>query len=384
MVLVRVYSTKNCPYCRMTKAFLEKYNVPYEDIDVGENKEAARELVEKSGQFGVPVILWEDEVIVGFDAEKLNRLVGKEATSGDFDVLIIGAGPAGLTAAMYCARKSLTTAVVSADIGGQALWSWSIDNYMGYRMITGEELMKRFEEQVKELPIHLEVDRVVSVEKAANRYRAETVSGKSITTTSLILATGKRPRTLGLENEDAYIGRGVSVCSTCDGPLYKGKRIAVVGGGNSALQTAIEMSGIATWVYLIVRSKIRADEIVQEVCEKKENITILLHSEVINLHGTPLLTAITVKDREGGIETKIDVDGLFLEIGLLPNTEFLDDFVEMNETREVVVDENCHTNLPGVYAAGDATSIHGKQVIIAAGEGAKAALEAYDYVMKHP
>ena len=384
MVLVKVYSTKNCPYCRMTKAFLEKYNVPFEDVDVGENKEAARELVEKSGQFGVPVILWEDEVIVGFDAEKLNRLVGKEATSGDFDVLIIGAGPAGLTAAMYCARKSLTTAVVSADIGGQALWSWSIDNYMGYRMITGEELMKRFEEQVKELPIHLEVDRVVSVEKAANRYRAETVSGKSITATSLILATGKRPRTLGLPNEDDYIGRGVSVCSTCDGPLYKGKRIAVVGGGNSALQTAIEMSRIATWVYLIVRSRIRADEIVQEVCEKKENITILLHSEVTKLHGTPLLTAITVKDREGGIETKIDVDGLFLEIGLLPNTEFLDDFVEVNETREVVVDENCHTNLPGVYAAGDATSIHGKQVIIAAGEGAKAALEAYDYVMKHP
>ncbi len=368
----------------MTKAFLEKYNVPFEDVDVGENKEAARELVEKSGQFGVPVILWEDEVIVGFDAEKLNRLVGKEATSGDFDVLIIGAGPAGLTAAMYCARKSLTTAVVSADIGGQALWSWSIDNYMGYRMITGEELMKRFEEQVKELPIHLEVDRVVSVEKAANRYRAETASGKSITATSLILATGKRPRTLGLPNEDDYIGRGVSVCSTCDGPLYKGKRIAVVGGGNSALQTAIEMSGIATWVYLIVRSRIRADEIVQEVCEKKENITILLHSEVTKLHGTPLLTAITVRDREGGIETKIDVDGLFLEIGLLPNTEFLDDFVEVNETREVVVDENCHTNLPGVYAAGDATSIHGKQVIIAAGEGAKAALEAYDYVMKHP
>ncbi len=382
MVLVKVYSTKHCPYCRMTKAFLDKHGIPYEDIDVGEDTKAAKELVEKSGQFGVPVIVWGDEVIVGFDAERLNRLAGAETAGEEFDVVIIGAGPAGLTAAMYCARKSLTTAVVSEDIGGQALWSWSIDNYMGYRMVTGEELMKKFEEQVKELPIHLEIDRVQSVEEAGDRFQCSMASGKAIFATCLILATGKRPRTLGLEHEDTYIGQGVSVCSTCDGPLYKGKRVAVVGGGNSALQTAIEMSGIATWVYLIVRSTIRADEIFQEIAEKKENITVLLHSEVIDLHGKPLLSAITVKNRESGKEIKMDVDGLFLEIGLLPNTEFLDEFVELNEMREVVVDQNCHTSRPGVYAAGDATSIHGKQVIIAAGEGAKAALEAHEYVMK--
>jgi Alkyl hydroperoxide reductase, large subunit len=133
----------------MTKAFLEKHGIPYINIDVGSDKEAAERMVDISGQYGVPVTTWGDEVIVGFDSEKLHALVGKEVVGGEFDVVIIGAGPAGLTAAMYCSRKSLATALISEDIGGQALWSWSIDNYMGYRMVTGEDLMKKFEEQVK-------------------------------------------------------------------------------------------------------------------------------------------------------------------------------------------------------------------------------------------
>jgi alkyl hydroperoxide reductase subunit F len=382
MVGVTVYSTKNCPYCRMTKAFLDKHGIPYLDIDVGSDREAAKKMVEISGQFGVPVTVWGDEVIVGFDSEKLNELAGKDEVGGEFDVVIIGAGPAGLTAAMYCARKALATAIVSEDIGGQALWSWSIDNYMGYRMVTGEDLMKRFEEQVKELPIALQLDRVTAVKKNNSTFTLETITGKSIQAKSLIIATGKHPRTLGISEEDAYIGHGVSVCSTCDGPLYKGKKVGVVGGGNSAFQAAIGMSRIAQWVYLIVRKSVKADSVLQKRLDNIANITLIVNTDVISYHGKPFLNAITIRDRETGNETKIDIDGLFLEIGLLPNTDFLGDLIQKNELNEIIVDHNCHTSMEGVFAAGDVTHINGKQIIIAAGEGAKAALEAHDYVLK--
>jgi alkyl hydroperoxide reductase subunit F len=382
MVGVTVYSTKNCPYCRMTKAFLEKHGIKYVDIDVGSDREAAKKLVDISGQFGVPVTVWGDDVVVGFNSEKLHELAGKEAGGGAFDVVIIGAGPAGLTAAMYCARKSLATAVVSEDIGGQALWSWSVDNYMGYRMVTGEDLMKKFEEQIKELPIHLQLDRVTSVRKGDAGFVLETVSGKPLSAKSLIIATGKHPRTLGIKDEDAYIGHGVSVCSTCDGPLYKDKKVAVLGGGNSAFQAAIELSRIAKWVYLIARRMVKADAVYRKKVENLRNVTMIVNNEVIAYHGKPFLKAVTIKDRETGQETRIDVDGLFLEIGLSPNTEFLGDLVQKNELQEIIVDQNCHTSVEGVFAAGDATNINGKQIIIAAGEGAKAALEAHQFVMK--
>lgn len=382
MVPVTVYSTKNCPYCRMVKAFLDNHGIPFQDVDVAEDKEAAKKMVEASGQFGVPVVVWGDEVVVGFDAEKLGELAGAESPTGEFDILIIGAGPAGLTAAMYCARKSLDTGLITQDIGGQALWSWSVDNYMGYRMVTGDELMKKFEEQVKEQPIHVELDRVDGLNKTESMFEITTASGKTLRARSLIIATGKRPRTLGLPDEDAYIGHGVSICSTCDGPLYRGKKVAVAGGGNSAVQTAIEMSGIARWVYLIVRSDLRADARYIEAYQKRDNITTFLNTDVVAYHGKPSLQAITIRDKQTGKETRVDVEGLFLEIGLLPNTEFLGDFLALNETREIVVDQNCQTSVPGVFAAGDVTCIHGKQIIIAAGEGAKAALEAYNYLVQ--
>jgi alkyl hydroperoxide reductase subunit F len=381
MAGVTVYSTKNCPYCRMTKAFLEKHGIPYVDIDVGSDREAAKKMVNISGQFGVPVTVWGNQVVIGFDSEKLHELIGKEEAGGEYDVAIIGAGPAGLTAAMYCARKALSTAIISEDIGGQALWSWSIDNYMGYRMVTGEDLMKKFEEQVKELPISLRLDRVTSVRKTNSTFILETIAGKTFQAKSLIIATGKHPRTLGISNEDAYIGHGVSVCSTCDGPLYKGKKVAVVGGGNSAYQAAIGMSRIAQWVYLIVRKSVKADALLQKKTEDIKNITTIINTDVVTYHGKPFLTGITVKDRESGKETKIDVDGLFLEIGLLPNTAFLGDLVQKNELDEIIVDRNCHTSMEGVFAAGDVTNINGKQIIIAAGEGAKAALEAHQYLL---
>ncbi len=381
MQQITVYSTKNCPYCRMAKAFLERNNVTYTGIDVGEDIEAAKKMVALSGQRGVPVIAVDDEVIIGFDSQRLNELFGRIKAGETFDVLIVGAGPAGLTAGMYCSRKMLSTAIISENIGGQALESWAIENYMGYRMVTGEDLMKKFEEQVRTEDIRLELDRVAKISRDGNLFTVTTVSENTFKAKTLILAQGKRPKKLGVANEEQFLGRGVSICSTCDGPLYKGKRVVVVGGGNSALQTAVEMSDIAQSVSLIVKSTIRGDPVYLEKLKLKKNITLHLHTQISALHGEKFLSAITIKD-EKGVEQKIDLDGVFVEIGWLPNTDILDGFVELNNKKEIVVDIDCHTNVEGVYAAGDVTSAKSKQIIIAAGDGAKAALEAYEYIMK--
>ncbi len=382
MQQVTVYSTKNCPYCRMTKAFLDKNNVPYTNIDVGEDAEAAKKMVALSGQRGVPVITVNDEVIVGFDSQRLNALFGDAEKGQQYDVLIVGAGPAGLTAGMYCARKMLKTAIISENIGGQAMESWAIENYMGYRMVTGEDLMKMFEEQARSLNIRLELDGVKGIVSEQENFIVKTTTGATFTATSIILAQGKRPRKLDVLGEERYIGRGISICSTCDGPLFKGKKVAVVGGGNSALQTAIEMSRIATSVSLIVRSNIRADEAYTRMLAEKSNITVHLKSRITALFGDKFLTGIMVQDSQGK-EQRIDLDGVFVDIGWIPNTDFLEGFVELNDRKEVITDQNCHTSVPGLFAAGDVTSVKSKQIIIAAGEGAKAALEAHDYVMRN-
>jgi alkyl hydroperoxide reductase subunit F len=365
----------------MVKAFLEKHGIQYMGIDVGTDKEAAKKMVEISGQFGVPVTMVDDEVIVGFDAQRLNELFGTSKEGEVYDVLIVGAGPAGLTAGVYCARKMLKTVIISENIGGQALESWAIENYMGYRMVTGDELMKKFEDQVRSENIHMELDSVLGLEEEENGFLVTTVSGTVFHTTAVIMAQGKRPRKLGVPEEDRYLGRGLSVCATCDGPLFRDKVVAVVGGGNSALQTAIEMSKIAKEVHLVVRSTIRADESYVRAYQKRENIITHTHAVVSALHGNAMLDGITIKDRESGKETRLELDGVFAEIGWIPNTDFLEGIVDMNDQKEIVIDINCHTSVPGIYAAGDVTNIKTKQIITAAGEGAKAALEAHEYLM---
>nr|WP_319539963.1 FAD-dependent oxidoreductase [uncultured Methanospirillum sp.] len=381
MAQVTVYSTQNCPYCRLAKAFLDRYGVEYRSIDVGVDRKAAKVMVEKSGQYGVPVITVDDEVIVGFDSNRLSELFGSGETSSVYDVIIAGAGPAGMTAALYCARKNLKTIVISEDIGGQALESWNIENYMGYRMVTGDELMSKFEEQVRQTDIRIELDQITALLPVSGGYQVKTTSGQEFKGKSIILAQGKRPRRLGLDREEEFTGRGISVCATCDGPLFKEKVVAIVGGGNSALQTAIEMSNIATTVHLIVRSKIRADPIYEEKIKSHPNIIIHLGCEVTELIGTDRLNGIGIKERLSGKSEELQVDGLFTEIGWVPNTSFLEGLLKLNYLKEIEIDINCRTNVPGIFAAGDVTAVLGKQIIIAAGEGAKAALATFDYLM---
>ena len=380
MSKVTVYSTRQCQYCRMAKAFLDTHGVLYESIDVGSDSNAAETMIALSGQRGVPVIVVDDNVIVGFDSQRLNELFGTASPDDVNDVVIIGAGPAGLTAGVYCARKMLKPVIISENIGGQALESWAIENYMGYRMVTGEELMKKFEEQVRTLNIRLELDRVTGITREENFFIVKTLSDSEVRAKSLILTQGNRPKKLGVANEEQYLGRGLSICATCDGPLYRGKKVAVVGGGNAALQTAVEMSNLAVSVDLIVRSTVRADPVYVEKLKTKKNITVHLNAQVTGIEGDKFLSAITIKD-ETGKELRITLDGVFIEIGWLPNTDMVTDLVELNGKKEIVVDCNGHTSVPGIFAAGDVTSVESKQIIIAAGDGAKAALAAFEFLM---
>ncbi|MDD3111245.1 MAG: FAD-dependent oxidoreductase [Methanofollis liminatans] len=382
MPRVKVYSTAQCPYCRMVKAFLEKNGVAYESIDVGADEAAAEEMIKLSGQYGVPVTVVDGEVIVGFDAPRLTELFGSERPGEVYDLIVMGAGPAGLTAGVYASRKLLSTMIISENIGGQAMESWAIENYMGYRMVTGEDLMTKFEEQVRNLNIHLELDRVTGVEKEDGLFKITTYGERIFRAKSIVVATGRHSRRLGVEGEERFWGRGVSVCSTCDGPLFKGKDVAVVGGGNSAVITAIEMGKIARSVHLIVRSTIRADPVyLDRLKEMEQNVTIHQPYTVAALLGEEVLAGIRIREKDSGDEEELAVDGVFAEIGHDPNTDAVRGVVALNDQDEIVVDENCHTNVPGIYAAGDVTSIRGKQIIIAAGEGAKAALEAQAYLL---
>ena len=380
MPKVTVYSTQNCPYCRMVKAFLDRQGVKYMSFDVGTDKEQAKKMIEVSGQYGVPVVTVDDEVIVGFDVRRLTELFGKEDGGDLYDVLIIGAGPAGLTAGVYCARKMLKTVIVSENIGGQAIESWAIENYMGYRMVTGDDLMRKFEEQARENNIRLELDRVLTLDRTGNDFLANTFAGLGIRARSVILAQGKHPKSLGIEGEGRYLGRGLSVCATCDGPLFRDKIVAVVGAGNSALQTALEMSRIAKEVHLIVRSTLKCDESYTKRYESVKNIITHMNATISKLQGNNVLTGITIKDRSSGQETDLVLDGVFLQIGWIPNTDFLEGLVNMNDDKEVIIDIDCKTSVPGIFAAGDVTNIKTKQIITAAGEGAKAALSAHEYL----
>ena len=384
MANVTIYSTEGCQYCHLTKSYLSRLGVPFTEVDVGRDQRAAEEMVKLSGQYGVPVTVVDGEVIVGFDVTRFRELFDAGEVPDAYDVIIIGGGPAGLTAAMYASRKMLSVLVLTENIGGQALESWAIENYMGFRIVTGGELMQKFEEKVREdAGITLELEPVTALHGGTDgRFAVETASGRTFSARSVIIASGMRPQWLGLPEEKRFIGRGVSICSTCDGPLFSGKTVAVVGGGNYALTTAIEMSGIAKEVHLIVRSKLRADEIYQKEYVSVKNILTHMPAVVTAIHGEALVQGVTIKDPKTNKETKLAVDGIFLAIGHRPNNAFLDGLVELNEQGEIIIDVNCTTSRPGVFAAGDITEVHNKQVIIAAGEGAKAALEAYAYLSR--
>lgn len=298
-----------------------------------------------------------------------------------YDLIIIGAGPAGITASVYAARKKLNFLVISMDIGGQTAWSGDIENYTGYQFISGPELTQKFQEHMRKYNILIkENEEVLGVNKIGGVFLVKT-SKADYQAHSVIIASGKKTKELGVPGEKEFKNHGLTYCATCDGPLFAGKVVAVIGGGNSALDAILQLMKIAKHVYAINNTEqLVGDAIMLQKAQEAGNVTILNNHQVSAVLGDKFVRAIKVKDKEQ--EKEIIVEGVFVEIGLIPNSGFLNG-VEKNAKNEININLYNQTNIPGIFAAGDVTNVPEKQIIIAAGEGSKAVLSAFHYLSKN-
>jgi len=304
-----------------------------------------------------------------------------------YDVIIIGAGPAGMSAGIYTARKKLKTLLLTEDFGGQAAKSAEVENYLGFTKLSGAELIGKFQEHIEAIGVETKTAAVESVAKQDNglpageagfevKIKEETFQAKSI-----IIASGKVPRPLNIPGEKEFLGKGISYCATCDGPLFKEKTVAVIGGGNSALDAAIELEKYAAKVYILnLNPDFQGDEIRKDHVKASQKIETIAQAQIISVGGDQVLKKLKYKDLKAKAEKELAVDGIFVEIGWTPATSFIKE-IKLNNLKEIEIDSENKTSIPGIFAAGDVTSIKDKQIIIAAGEGAKAALSAWEYLV---
>lgn len=309
-------------------------------------------------------------------ADKLNKDVL-------YDVLIIGGGPAGLNAALYSKRKGANVGIISKDLGGAVVDTSSVENYLGYITLSGIELAQKFQEHVNELNVPLDnYSTVVSIKVSEDKKIKEVIleDGSSYKTKVVIIATGSKPRKLNVPGETEFTAKGVTYCAICDGPFFADMDVVVAGGGNSALEAAIDLAKIANKVTIVHRSQFRADQIVIDQLKKYENVEIHLNTEIKEIIGNKFAGGVKVLDKNNNEEFTIEANGIFIEIGYLPNSTPFKDLLELNQKGEIIVDSVGRTNVEGIYAAGDVTDTPYKQIIVAASEGAKCALSANDYL----
>lgn len=298
-----------------------------------------------------------------------------------YDLIIIGGGPAGLTAGIYASRRNLKNLIITKDIGGQASTTNWVENYPGYDKVGGFELMQKFQKQAESFGSQFKYEEVENVSKEKNQYKIKTVSGNEYLALALILTFGKTPSNLNVPGEKEYTGKGVAYCATCDGPLYKNKTVAVVGGGNAALESAEYLSQICTKVYLIHRrNEFRGEEIMINKVKAIKNVEILYEKTVSKILGEKFVKAVEIEDVNSKVKQELAVDGVFIEIGHSVNAGPVKEIIKVNESNEIIVDMECQTSDPGIFAAGDVTNSKYKQIVISAGEGAKAALSVYKYI----
>ena len=301
-----------------------------------------------------------------------------------YDVTVVGSGPAAVSAAIYSARKGLNVAMIGVKIGGQVLDTNEIENIIGTVLTTGAKFAETLEKHLKEHEIAFKEGHLVKEIKEDGKDKIlVTDDGKSYKTKTVIMATGAKPRSLNIPGEAEYVGKGVHYCSTCDGPFYKGLDVAVIGGGNSGVEAALDLSGIAKSVTLIeFMPELKADKVLQEKLAGQSNIKVILNSATTKVNGNEFVESIVYKNRETEEEKTLNVEGMFVEVGLSPRSEVIKDLVEINKIGEIVINpENNSTSVAGIFAAGDVTNIRQKQIIIAMGEGAKAALGAFEYLI---
>lgn len=299
-----------------------------------------------------------------------------------YDVIIIGGGPAGMTAAIYTARKKLKTLLLTKQLGGQMVWSSDVENYTGFSMISGADLTLQFHEHLNHITEDLEVKEgvtVQSIERNVTLFQVIDFAGQEYFTRSVIIASGKEPRHLGIPGEDKFFGRGVAVCATCDAPLYKNKDVVVVGGGNSAMDALLALSKVARRIYSVnVNDRLVGDEVLRGKIESSPNIAFYNNAKVLEVVGEDRVAGLRVL-KSDRTEEVLAVSGVFVEIGYEPSLGF-DRLTDKNEKGEIKVDQNLQTSVPGIFAAGDINDAWGEQIIIAAGEGAKAAMAVSNYL----
>jgi alkyl hydroperoxide reductase subunit F len=329
-----------------------------------------------------------EQILAKLDTGAADRAAEKIKTKDAFDVLVVGGGPAGAAAAIYAARKGIRTGVAAERFGGQVLDTMAIENFISVSHTEGPKLAMALEQHTKDYDVD-----IMNLQKAVGLVPAKTPgglievkleNGASLKSRSVILATGARWRNINVPGEAEYKNKGVAYCPHCDGPLFKGKRVAVIGGGNSGVEAAIDLAGLVAHVTLIeFDSQLRADAVLQRKLASLPNVRIVTSALTTEVHGDGTkVTGLSYKDRNHDSVHQVDLEGVFVQIGLVPNTEWLKDSVALTQRGEIEVDHRGETSLPGVFAAGDATTTPYKQIIIAMGEGSKAALSAFDYMIR--
>ena len=392
-------SCHNCPDVVQAATWMAIYNPRIQTtvIDGGLNQAE----VEERQVMAVPMVYMNDQVF-GSGRMSLEEIVGKLDTQSaqrdaqklndkdPFDVLIVGGGPAGAAAAVYAARKGIRVGVAAERFGGQVNDTMGIENYISVLETDGPKFAAALEAQVR----HYEVDimnlqiaqSIVPAAEPGGLVQVQMANGGVLKARSVILSTGARWRNVNVPGEQTYKNKGVAYCPHCDGPLFKGKRVAVIGGGNSGVEAAIDLAGLVEHVTLIeFADSLKADAVLVSKLKSMSNVSIQVNAQTTEITGDgQKVNGLKYKDRASQVEHTLALEGVFVQIGLVPNTEFLKGTVELSRFGEVVIDDKCHTNLPGVFAAGDVTTVPYKQIVIAAGEGSKAALSAFDYLIRTP
>lgn len=322
-------------------------------------------------------------------ATQIKSSSSEVASDNLYDVIIIGGGPSAMTASIYCARKKLKTLMLTKDLGGQAAWSSDVENYLGFSMISGADLTKHFQDHVQEfsdeITLKFVTKGVTSVQKVGNEFCVKTGDGAENMGRAVICASGRQPRKLGIEGEDKFLNKGITYCAWCDGPLFRDKSVAIIGGGNSALDAGLSMQKIARNITIInVGTELNGDEVMIEKIIGASNIRVLNNSRVLAIAGERQVQSLTVRNMTSGLDSTLPVEGVLIEIGSTPSTDYLEGVVELNSDGEIIIDKNNMTSVPGIFASGDVTDILEKQIIISAGEGAKASIACAKWLATKP
>ena len=329
-----------------------------------------------------------EEILGKIDTSGIEREAKKIDGKAPFDMLIVGGGPAGAAAAVYAARKGIRTGVASERFGGQVLDTLGIENFISMKETEGPKLAFALEEHVRSYEVdimNLQRAKKLVANAGPNNdlIEIQLESGASLRSKSVVLSTGARWRTINVPGEAEFKNKGVAYCPHCDGPLFKGKRVAVIGGGNSGVEAAIDLAGLVGHVTLVeFDTKLRADAVLVRKLHSLTNVTVITNAQTTEITGDATVNALVYKDRATDALHTVALEGVFIQIGLIPNTDWLKGTIELSKHGEIIIDDKGQTSIPGVFAAGDATTVPYKQIIIAAGDGAKAALGAFDHLIR--